>query len=95
MNKKLIETEARIQLIASRRETNKFLNENFRNYLNQQIRTSHKVDIETKIKTPHEEKCLQAADLASWAIFKKYEKGEEKFYKLLKPVIAEENPLFP
>src|SRR3989344_4085279 len=95
MSRKLIEIKSTIELIASRRETNKFLNENFKNYLNQQIRSNHKVNLEVKIKTPHEEKSLQAVDVASWAIFRKYEYGDSKFYDLLKPIILEESPLFP
>ena len=95
MSRKLIEIKSKIELIASRRETNKFLNENFKNYLNQQIRSNHKVNLEVKIKTPHEEKSLQAVDVASWAIFRKYEYGDSKFYDLLKPIIFEESPLFP
>lgn len=95
MGKKLIDTKSKIELIASRRETNKFLNENFKNYLSQQTKSSHKVNIEVKIKTPHEEKSLQAVDVASWAMFRKYEYGDPKFYDLLKPIISEESALFP
>lgn len=95
MSKKLVNIKLKIELIASRRETNKFLNENFKNYLNQQVKANHEVNIEVKIKTPHEEKSLQAVDVASWAIFRKYEYGDPKFYNLLKPIIIEESPLFP
>jgi len=56
--KKLIPTDKPIELIASRRETNKFLNQNFCNYIKYQVQSNHKLDITVEIKSPHEEKCL-------------------------------------
>jgi len=47
------------------------------------------------IKTPYEEKSLQAVDFVSWAIFRKYEYGDDSYYDLIKDKIMEENPLFP
>lgn len=93
--KKIIPIEKMIELIASRRETNKFLNENFKNYLNSQIKNKHKVGINIRIKSPSEEKALQAVDFVSWAIFRKYEYGDDSYYNLIKNKIVEENPLFP
>lgn len=93
--KKIIPIEKMIELIASRRETNKFLNENFKNYLNSQIKNKHKVSINIRIKSPSEEKALQAVDFVSWAIFRKYEYGDDSYYNLIKNKIVEENPLFP
>ncbi len=94
-SKKLINTNEKINLIASRKDTNKFLNQNFKNYLSNQIANNHKVDISIEIKTPYQEKSLQAVDFVSWAIFKKYEHNDEGYYNLIKEKIAEENPLFP
>ncbi|MBM4067176.1 MAG: DUF3800 domain-containing protein [Planctomycetes bacterium] len=84
-----------IELIASRRETNKFLNENFKNYLNNQAKNRHSIDIKVQIKTPSEEKTLQAVDFVSWAIFRKYEYADDTFYNIIKNRMVEENPLFP
>jgi hypothetical protein len=95
MTKRLVNKEERIELTASRRETNKFFNLNFQNYLKQQARNNHKLDIEIKIKTPSEEKGLQAVDMASWAIFRKYEYGRANYYDIIKPLIVEESPLYP
>lgn len=92
--KKLIPTDERIFLIASRRETNKFLNQNFTAYLKSQVKDNHKLDIEIEIKSPTQEKSLQVVDMLSWAIFRKYEHGDESYYNLIKPDIIEENPLF-
>lgn len=92
--KKLIPTTDHVELIASRRETNKFLNENFKNYLSQQVLNKHKTNINIYIRKPSEEKSLQAVDFASWAIFRKYEYNDDDYYKLISKVICEENALF-
>ena len=92
--KKLVPLDEKIYLIASRRETNKFLNDNFKNYLAQQTKNNHNVDIEIQIKTPYEEKCLQIIDFICWAIYRKYEHYDESYYNLFKKQIVEENPLF-
>lgn len=96
MTKKLLGPKpGSIELIASRKETNKFLNENFKNYLRNKTRGNHDIEIKVEIKTPHEEKGLQAVDFASWAIFRKQECGDESYYHIIKSKIIEENPLFP
>jgi undecaprenyl pyrophosphate synthase len=92
--KKLIPKNENIELIASRKETNKFLNTNFRNYLSAQVKSNHKLDINIEIKTPHEEKALQAVDFLSWSIFRKYEQDDESYYEIFKSKIYEENILF-
>ena len=48
-----------------------------------------------KIKPSHTEKCLQAVDFISWAIFRKYERGDYEYYEIIKNRIIEENLLFP
>lgn len=92
--KKLIPIDERISLIASRRETNKFLNQNFTAYLKNQVRNNHKLDIDIEIKSPTQEKSLQVVDMLSWAVFRKYEHGDESYYNIIKPDIIEENSLF-
>src|SRR3989338_3287413 len=93
--RKVLPIDKEIELIASRRETNKFLNENFKSYLNSQIKNNHKRTLKIMIKTPAEEKCLQAVDFISWAIFRKYEKGADGYYNIIRNKIIEESPLFP
>ena len=92
--KKIIPIKNRIFLVASRRETNRFLNDNFKNYLDNQIKNRHQGKLEINIKVPSEEKVLQAVDFVSWAIFRKYEYGDDSYYNIFKNKIAEENPLF-
>lgn len=94
-SKKIIPVESDVKLVASRRETNKFLNENFKDYLNSQVEKRHKIKMEVLIKSPHEEKSLQAVDFMSWAVFRKYEYGDDSYYNTIKKRIVEENPLFP
>lgn len=92
--KKILPIEKKIELIASRRETNKFLNENFKDYLGRQVQRKHNGMMKIIIKTCEEEKCLQAVDFVSWAIFRKYEKNDNSYYNIIKDKIIEERPLF-
>ncbi|MBI3956120.1 DUF3800 domain-containing protein [Candidatus Gottesmanbacteria bacterium] len=94
LTKKLVSTSGKVTLIASKRETNRFLNENFSSYLADQARRNHKMNLEILIRTPSEEKGLQAADFVSWSIFKKYEESDDTYYKMIKKKIVEENMLF-
>jgi len=83
-----------ITLVAAKRETNRFLNSNFKSYLESQIKTNHRITIDVEIKSPSEEKALQAVDFASWAIFRKFELRDEVYYLLIKKIICEESGLF-
>ena len=93
--KKLIPLDMPIVLVASKRETNKFLNENFKEYLKHQMESNHKLNISIEIKTPHQDKSLQVVDCVCWSLFRKYEHKDESYYNLIKQKIVEENPLFP
>jgi hypothetical protein len=93
--KKLVPIREKVQLIASRRETNKFLNQNFCVYIQKQISYKHKFKIEVLIRSPQQEKALQIVDFASWAIFRKHEYNDESFSIIIKSRIKEEVPLFP
>src|SRR3989344_5888024 len=53
--KKLIPIDEKILLVASRRETNKFLNQNFSMYLKSQVKNNHQIDIDIEIKSPTQE----------------------------------------
>ncbi|KKQ82760.1 MAG: hypothetical protein UT07_C0019G0001 [Parcubacteria group bacterium GW2011_GWB1_38_8] len=94
-SKRVVDASGEIELIASRRETNKFLNENFKDYLKKKVSDNHKGKMKISIKTPGEEKILQAVDFVSWAVFRKYEKGDDSYYNIIKSKIIEESPLFP
>lgn len=94
-SKKLVPLNEKISLVASRRETNKFLNHNFKRYLENKVAENHKLSIEVSIKTPNEEKSLQVADFASWAIYRKMQYNNDSYYNLIKQKIVDISPLFP
>jgi hypothetical protein len=94
-SKQLVPLTEPVHLVAARRETNRFLNDNFKSYIAAQVNRNHKLKIHVEIKSPAEEKCLQIVDFACWAIFRKQEHGDDSYYNLIKQKIAEENPLFP
>ncbi|NUM82132.1 DUF3800 domain-containing protein, partial [bacterium] len=81
-SKKLIPLDQPVHLIASKRETNRFLNDNFRSYLERQVSSNFKLKLSVEIKTPHEEKCLQVVDFVCWSLFRKKEHEDESYYNL-------------
>jgi hypothetical protein len=94
LTKGLVPADEPIHMVASRRETSRFLNENFTGYLRSRTKADHSLELNVEIKVPADEKSLQVADMVSWAIFRKYEYGDETYYDLIKQKIAEEYPLF-
>lgn len=94
IKKKFLDKSKKITLIAERRETNKFLNQNFRQYLKRQNLLNHKLNLDVDICTPQESKVLQLVDFVSWSIFRKYEKGDQLYYDIIKDRIVEESGLF-
>ena len=46
------------------------------------------------IEKPSNDKCLQAADFVSWALWQKYEKGDESFANLLSDRVVREYVLY-
>jgi hypothetical protein len=80
-------------LIASRRETSRYLNQQFVDSVRSKISGQNVGGLEIIIKLPQDEKCLQAVDFICWSVFKKYENGDEKYYNLIKSKILEEHDL--
>lgn len=97
IRKKTINTNLPVIMVAAKRETNKFLNLNFKKYLENEVKNRHKLDMRVEIKVPGQEKTLQAVDFVSWAFFRKYESGDVEYYNILKErkKIIEENQLYP
>ncbi len=83
-------TGENINLIVSKRETNKLLNKNFNLYIERNILNSHGVNLIIDIENTSSEKGLQVVDMVSWAIFRKYEYGDTSYYDLIKERIVEE-----
>ena len=80
-----------IVVVASRRSTSKTLNTLFSNGL---VNSKHGSALTVRIVKPYDDKCLQAADFVSWALWQKYEKGDESFAKLLCGKIIREYILY-
>jgi hypothetical protein len=94
LDKKLIDTDQKVHLIASRRETNKFLNSNFKNYLKNKAQKKHSIDIDINIALSNQEKCLQIVDLISWSYFRHIEHKDSSYYNIIKEMMEEEVILF-
>jgi len=84
-----------ILIYIDQRETNKFLKKNFEDYLNSCLSKKGGNGFKIRIKPSHTEKCLQAVDFISWAIFRKYERSDYEFYEIIKNKIIGESLLFP
>lgn len=90
LSKKIIDTSGVTHIIAAQKETNRFLNENFKGYLMQQAKNNHGLPISVHIATTHKEKGLQAADCVSWALFREYEYGDDQYSRIVKGIVVEE-----
>lgn len=75
-----------ITIIISRRETNTNLNKILIDKLSESLK--HKITI--NIRTPEQEKCLQAVDIISWSLFRKYEYGDTTYYNIFRKLIQGE-----
>jgi hypothetical protein len=94
-NKEMFSGKEVVKLYVDQKDTNKFIRGNLENYLTSKLDNWQNDNIVIKIKPSHTEKCLQAVDFISWAIFRKYEMGDYEFYDIIKDKIVEEKLLFP
>lgn len=94
INKKIINTSDTVTFIASQRETNRLLNENFKNYIAKKINEHHNLNIQTIVSHPSNHKGLQVVDACSWAVFRKYEYKDNSYYNIIKNHIIEDSLLF-
>lgn len=93
-SKKLIPIKDKIVFIQSQRETNKLLNLNFKQYISQQVKKNHGVELVVEIKRPSKEKALQIVDFVSWGVFRKYEHNDDTYYNIIKDLIRENTSLY-
>ncbi len=95
IGKKLV-SAGHLRLIVARRETNKFLNENFQAFLKEKTHFAHNlnihIQIEPYLKTPH--KCLQLVDAIARTTFRKLERNDDSYYQYIKNKVVEEYKLF-
>lgn len=95
INTKLIDGNKHISLVVDRKDTKKHLRENFIAYITEAMKKRRGGSFEMSLAASHDEKGLQAVDFISWAVFRKYEKGDFEFYELIKNKIVDERLLFP
>ncbi len=93
--KKILPLDRKIHLVASQRETNKFLNQNFKAYLEKQAKNRHRISIDIETTPFFSEKCLQLVDFVSWSLFRYREYGDNFYRNLISNLLIEENDLFP
>ncbi len=94
-NKNILIPNKKISLCIDQRETNTFLKQNLENYLHKSLSKKSTNNFEIQLKASHTDKCLQATDFVSWAIFRKYEQDDVSYYNIIKNKVIEENQLFP
>ncbi len=87
----LFSDNEKVIFIASCRETNRTLNENFLEYLKN--RHKDQPNIEFVIKPP-QEKWLQIADALCFAVYQKYEHKNDKYYNIIEKKMLIEKMLF-
>jgi len=89
LQSKLIDVKEPIALIASRRETNRYLNKNFHQYLSKSIQDNHGIPITIEIKPHTKDTGLQVVDFISWSIFRKYEYDDSVYFDIIKDNVIE------
>ena len=92
ISKKLCNTREPIYFVASQKDTNKYLNKVFTDYIKTKVK--NRIDLKLEIKSSSRHKCLQIVDFLSWGIFQKYEHNDESYYEMVKKFIVEDYLLF-
>jgi undecaprenyl pyrophosphate synthase len=77
-----------VEVVVAKRETNKYLNSQFKKDVRAQRLTAAKAQI--ILKTMSEEHWLQAADVISWSIFRKHECNDDLCYSIIRNSIVKE-----
>jgi hypothetical protein len=76
----IITKSDKIKFIVSRRNTSKKLNDDFSESI---TRCTLDVNFDFMIIAPSDDKCLQAVDFVSWALWQKYENHDESYFDLV------------
>ena len=87
----IIKDTDHIRFVASRRNTSKKLNDDFSESI---INRTQNVDFVIEILKPSDDKCLQAVDFVSWALWQKYEVGDETYYTIIADKIIREYVMY-
>jgi hypothetical protein len=84
LQNKLINLNEPIALVASRRETNQYLNQRFHQYLVNNIKNNHGIPIDIEIKPHTKDTGLQVVDFIAWSVFRKYEYNDSMYFNIIK-----------
>ena len=84
-----------IELFIDRKDTKKWLRDNFTNYLTDSMKKRRGGKFSVELHSSQDNKSLQVIDFISWAIFRKYERSDYEYYNIIKSKIVEESVLFP
>lgn len=94
LSKKGAAANETINICIDRRETNAYVAKHFNEYLWDSLQKKTQDNIDIIVRESYQEKALQAVDFISWALFRKYERGDESYYTLIKDKIVVERKLF-
>ena len=94
-SKAIIDLNEPLHLCVDRKDTNKNISKNFEQYIEQSLKEKRLGIVSMESKASYSDKSLQATDFLSWAIFRKYERGDSQYYEIIKDKIIEESLLFP
>ncbi len=78
-----------VKITVSRRETNIFLNKQLGDHLQNSLHRLIGHDARIAVRPPQDIKGLQAADIASWSLFRYHEFNDGSYRLLLKPILLE------
>lgn len=95
INTKILNKDHSLSLIVDRKDTKKNLRDNFISYITDAMHKRDHNKFEMKLIASYDNKCLQAVDFVSWAIFRKYERGDFEYYEIIRDKIIDEKLLFP
>lgn len=86
----------RVDICLDKRYTNKTLRYLLEREIRESVADLHQEVVIIRQEDSIANKLLQAADYVAWAFFQKYERGDERFYRLIADkVIAEEFVSYP
>jgi hypothetical protein len=80
-----------IKFIASRRNTSEKLNNDFTKSIEH---CTNDVSFDFNILPARDDKCLQAVDFVSWALWQKYENGDEAYSDIISAKIVKEYVMY-
>lgn len=94
-SKDILKDDEPLHIFIDRKDTKKTVRENFISLLMESMKRKRKAHVSIVLHSSHENKSLQAVDFISWAIFRKYERGDEKYYDIIKKKIVMERLQYP